>query len=142
MSDLNIAFINIRVTDIEFKLNKNFKSVEKEIKVSLDFKIKNSFSKEESVLITTVTAYVFKGQKNAPFYLKTSIEAIFKGELKALKEFSKVHAPAHIFPYIRELISNLTIRAGVPPLILPPINLHKLIEKKKVFTKNVDKVNL
>lgn len=131
MTNMNITFVNVRVVEIDFKLNKDFNSNDKEIKVSLDFKIKNIFSEKDQILTTMLTAEIFKKEKTAPFTLKAIIEGIYKGEIKALKEFSKVHAPAHIFPYLRELISNITIRAGIPPLILPPINLHKVMESKK-----------
>lgn len=130
MTNMNITFVNVRVVEIDFKLNKDFNSNDKEIKVSLDFKIKNIFSEKDQILTTMLTAEIFKKEKTPPFTLKAIIEGIYKGEIKALKEFSKIHAPAHIFPYLRELISNITIRAGIPPLILPPINLHKVMESK------------
>lgn len=130
MSNTNVTFVNVRVVEIDFKLNKDFRPDDKEIKVSLDFKIKNNFSEKDQILATMLTVEIFKKEKIAPFTLKAVIEGTYKGEIKALKEFSKIHAPAHIFPYLRELISSITMRAGIPPLILPPINLHKVIVSK------------
>jgi preprotein translocase subunit SecB len=37
-------------------------------------------------------------------------------------EFSKISAPAIGFPYLRAFVSNLSIQAGLSPIILPSIN--------------------
>ncbi len=46
----------------------------------------------------------------------------------SLPDFAKIHAPAHIFPYLRELISSTTARAGLPIVMLPPTNLHTITQ--------------
>jgi preprotein translocase subunit SecB len=48
-----------------------------------------------------------------------------------LEEYSKIHAPSLLFPYIRENISNVTMKAGMSPIVLPPMNLVKLISESK-----------
>lgn len=40
-----------------------------------------------------------------------------------IDEFLKSYAPAHIFPYLREFLSSLSSRAGLPTIILPPLNI-------------------
>lgn len=47
-----------------------------------------------------------------------------------LSDFPKINAPAIAFPYLRAFISNLTLQAGVDPVILPSINFVKLAEQK------------
>lgn len=44
------------------------------------------------------------------------------------EEFSDSHALAHIIPYLREYVSNMTNRLPVPVLILPPINTASLLK--------------
>ncbi len=36
--------------------------------------------------------------------------------------FSRTNAPAIIFPYLRETIASITTKAGLIPLILPPLS--------------------
>lgn len=36
--------------------------------------------------------------------------------------FPKVNAPAIAFPYLRAFVSNITLQAGVDPIMLPSIN--------------------
>ena len=42
-------------------------------------------------------------------------------------EFTDAMALAHIVPYLREFVSNMTNRMPVPVLILDPVNVHALI---------------
>ncbi|HAV92719.1 TPA: hypothetical protein DCW38_06015 [candidate division WOR-3 bacterium] len=46
-----------------------------------------------------------------------------------LEDFSKNNAPAIIFPYIREFVSNISSRTGLQPIILPPMNIIKMMKK-------------
>ena len=38
------------------------------------------------------------------------------------ERFCETNAPAMIFPYLREFIASITGRAGLPPLLLPPLS--------------------
>lgn len=47
-----------------------------------------------------------------------------------LQEFLETNAPAHLFPYIRESLSSLSQKAGLPAILLPPINILALLSAK------------
>lgn len=36
-----------------------------------------------------------------------------------ISKLFNMHIPLHVWPYVRELISSMTLRAGLPPLMLP-----------------------
>ena len=38
------------------------------------------------------------------------------------------NAPAIVFPYLRAYVSTLTIQAGIPPIVLPTLNLSGMAE--------------
>jgi preprotein translocase subunit SecB len=40
-------------------------------------------------------------------------------------EFGKVNGPAIIYPFIREHLSSLSVKAGLGNLLIPPINFSK-----------------
>lgn len=50
------------------------------------------------------------------------------GQNMEIDEFMKSYAPAHIFPYLREFLSSLSSRAGLPTIILPPLNILALTQ--------------
>lgn len=126
-----IWFEKISLSDLSFALNKDFKLPKEGVAIDLDLNVKNNFSKDKKSLITTLTAVLFKNAENAPFNLKVIVVGEFKGEYKNLRKFSKLNAPAHLFPFLREIISNTTMRANIPPLVLPPLNLIELLKAKK-----------
>ena len=46
------------------------------------------------------------------------------------QELLNKNAISILFPYVRALITTYTANSNVPALILPPINVNKLIEDK------------
>ena len=129
--DTGINFVGIALIELNFKLNRNFKPPKDSIPIDIIFKTKNSFSQDKKALNVTLTATLFEKTKNKPFMMKVSVEGIFKArDYKELQKFSKVHAPAHLFPFIREIIGTTTMKANIPPLLLPPFNLSVLAAKK------------
>lgn len=55
----------------------------------------------------------------------TKLDEENKGDIKLdnfneeLEKFSERNVPINVWPYARELVSNLTTRMGFPPLVLP-----------------------
>lgn len=46
-----------------------------------------------------------------------------QGETKlSIEKFGEVNGPAILFPFLREHIASLTLKANVPPILLAPIN--------------------
>ncbi|MBK7911352.1 protein-export chaperone SecB [Candidatus Pollutiaquabacter sp.] len=46
-------------------------------------------------------------------------------------DFANVNAPSIIFPFIREHVASTAVKAGLGPLILPPVNFVDFALKKK-----------
>ena len=53
-------------------------------------------------------------------------------ENMGLQEYSNINAPAAIFPYIREIIASTSIRAEIPPVVIPPTNLNLLKREPEI----------
>lgn len=127
-----INFVEITVSEHNFKLNKKFKLPKEGIPVEIGLNIKNSFSRDKKTLTTVLSAILFSKTKNPPFKMKVSVEGVFIGDdFKELQTFSKIHAPAHLMPFIREIVGNTTMKANIPPLLLPPFNLAEQFKTKK-----------
>lgn len=52
----------------------------------------------------------------------------------AFSNYLYLNAPAIIFPYVRAYITSLTGLSGIPPVIIPPINISGLKEKLQEHT--------
>ncbi len=48
-----------------------------------------------------------------------------------LENFGRINGAAIIFPYIREHISSLSIKAGIPPIVLPIVNFQNSANQKQ-----------
>lgn len=51
--------------------------------------------------------------------------------IKDLDAFGRVNGAAIIFPFVREVITNTSIKAGLPAIIIPPVNFTKNPEPTK-----------
>ncbi|MGI9255374.1 MAG: protein-export chaperone SecB [Salinispira sp.] len=91
---------------------------------------KNILNTEETLLTCELSVEISPDDKT--FFLKATMVGIYKKDSEppnvSLPDFAKIHAPAHIFPYLRELISSTTARAGLPIVMLPPTNLHTITQ--------------
>jgi preprotein translocase subunit SecB len=130
-SDTGISFVQVSLTGLNFILNKKYELPKDGIPVDIGIDVKTSFSKDKKTLIVVLSAKLFYNTKEYPFKMKIAVEGVFSGEdHKKLKEFSSIHAPAHLMPFLREAIGNTTMKANIPPLLLPPINLVELLKSK------------
>ena len=85
----------------------------------------------QTVLTVTVTAKI--GDKTM-FLVEVSEAGIFivrnipAGELDAVLGIA---CPNILFPYVREVISDLVVRAGFPPVILSPVNFEAIFQAQQ-----------
>lgn len=66
--------------------------------------------------------------------MSLNLEGLFKFDdgLEDIEvdSFISVNAVAILFPYLRSVISNLTINCGVQPVILPTLNISEYFKNK------------
>jgi len=131
-TNTKINFVQITVSEHNFKLNKKFKLSKNGIPVDIRFDVKTSFSRDKKTITSILSAILFSKTKNPPFTMKVSVEGIFISEnIKELKKFSEVYAPAHLMPFLREIVGNTTMKANIPPLLLPPFNISEILKESK-----------
>lgn len=49
-----------------------------------------------------------------------------------IQQFASVNAPAIIFPFIREHLSSLSVKSGINPILLQPVNFVKRAESESI----------
>ncbi|MCY7357018.1 MAG: protein-export chaperone SecB [Rudanella sp.] len=70
----------------------------------------------------TVEAKVKMGGQ---FLVAEGVEAGF------LDNFADINAPAIVFPFVRETIASLTTRAGIPTVLLQPLNFVDMAQRRQ-----------
>ncbi|WP_035057757.1 protein-export chaperone SecB [Andreprevotia chitinilytica] len=76
----------------------------------------------------TVTAEA-KAEDRTVFLVEVTQAGLFQIEHVPTEEMDPllgIGAPSILFPYLRETVSDLTTRAGFPPLLLQPINFEAI----------------
>lgn len=71
-----------------------------------------------------------KDGNDIPFYLSVNISGFFNllGE-ETDETFINQNALAILFPYLRSLVTTVTVNAGIPPIILPAVNIIQMLEE-------------
>jgi len=95
------------------------------INVEVSIKDKTIFVLEEVVVIQ-------KFQDIEQFRFRVKMVGIFEctgdSNITDFNEFGRINGSAIIFPYVREHITNISLKAGLGAIILPPVNFTKISE--------------
>lgn len=88
----------------------------------------------EVVAVTTVTAKI---EEKVMFLIEAKQAGIFRMRNVPNNEVEKILAvmcPNILFPYLREVVSNTSVRAGFAPVLLNPINFDAVYQQQKSQT--------
>lgn len=130
----SLKFVDYVVNNIEFKLNEHFDDQPVDLKFDIDRDVEY-LEDMENTMYVNLSIKIFENafENNYPFFMNISLTGIFElnnVEIEKREVFAEVNAVAILFPYVRSLVSSFTANANVSPLILPTINVVKLIEDK------------
>lgn len=134
MSDITSALklIDLSVKEFEFKRNYEF-SIETEIELQFNFFAEIDISEEQARLQLSCTIFDEDFNKNKqPFYLRISMYGFFESREIGIEDF-QLNSMAILLPYLRAIVISFTAQTGLPPVIIPPINVYNL--KKQVQKK-------
>ena len=104
------------------------------IPVSASLEIRSQLSEDKKKLDLFLKTDMFgniQEEKKPPIELNFLLHGRFEGSDEAnlsLQEFARHHAAAHLIPYVRELVANITARSILPTLNLGPINVIAMID--------------
>jgi len=101
---------------------------------NLDLNIAKNFENDQfGVFLTVHLKQEFEGKVLVE--VKVTTIGVFKktGDItqEALDAFCNVNAPAIIFPFVREIIANLSMKGGIQPIMIQPINFIELNKQEK-----------
>jgi preprotein translocase subunit SecB len=105
----NVAFGTEIANNVNIKVDVNVNGAV--VTVVEEVSVEQKFQEIEQVKISVKMVGIF--------------ECVGDSSLKDLDGFGKVNGAAIIFPYIREHITNLSLKAGLGAIILPPVNFTK-----------------
>lgn len=110
-----------RIPNVTFNDEKIRQNVNVDVKVDITG---NSVVVQEKVDFTQTLDDI--EEINCTITMSGIFEKVGASVLDDLEQFGKLNGAAIIFPYIREHLSNLALKAGLGMIILPPMNFSKL----------------
>lgn len=124
-----ISFDTVLLKELSFT-----REMEMLVQPKLDLRFKHSYaiSPEKNILRYDLSC-ILKDTKGSfsIFCTMTGVFSIFPGfENMELEFFAQNNAPALLLPYIREIISSTTLKSGIMPLILPPLNIQAMMSEQ------------
>ncbi len=125
-----LRFLDYVVDYVEFKNNAAFDAEA----VDIDFNIHHKVVRNMPDAYVTLRMNIFPdaAANNYPFSFSISATGHFQidgDDSEEANNFLNVNAVAILFPYLRALVTTYTANANVTPLILPPVNIAKMLEK-------------
>ncbi len=126
---IGIRMESVRLIECEFEANTRYRAKGPLVLPECVPNYKSYRRKDQ--LVCTLSVSLIHGKKKAPFQAKVTYQTKYRVDPKAevdKKRFAQYTAPAHIYPYIREHISDLTRRNGMPPFTMQPVNIARFLK--------------
>jgi len=105
-----------------------------EIKLNIDINA-NKISENNYEVTLSINCFAELGNdKKKTFICDLIYAGIFElidFEKQAVEEALLIYCPNILFPYLRRVVTTTTIDAGLPPLMLEPIDFFTLYQNKK-----------
>ena len=114
----------IEITESTFR-KKDFSLDELELGVRVEHSVENIGEDEYEIVLNTTVS-----DENENVYVNVRGKAIFRTQQKNMDMLEK-NTIAIIFPYIRSYISIITTQPGMPPIVLPAMNIIAMVNDQK-----------
>ena len=122
----DISFENPQAPEI-FK-----KNIKPDIDISVD--IKANLKEENLYEIILYFKVVYEFEEKIIFMIEIEYAGLFdlsKIKKEDLEFVSLVECPKLLFPYVRQIVSNLTSYGGFPAVLIEPVDFNSIYKKNK-----------
>ncbi|MDI3312679.1 MAG: protein-export chaperone SecB [Thermoanaerobacterium sp.] len=126
----NVELLSIYLSELDCKRSNDNTKFQKGININFNYSFEveeieeKGFNSKAIFKIIGITENVNVLEIYAEFRALYGLKAALEIDKELIEKFVKVNLPLNIWPYARELISSMTIRMGLPPLIL---NTYKIV---------------
>ena len=112
------------------KPNVNFKELQLDVEIGTGVGVKdNVVNVKLSVNVKQMENGIAQSEMSAT--MVGIFEKTGESPLNDMEEFGRINGASIIFPFLREHIANQAMKAGLGPIMLPPVNFQKLNKNKQ-----------
>ncbi|MCK9452687.1 MAG: protein-export chaperone SecB [Bacteroidales bacterium] len=126
--------LNILLIESSFNREPQIDFENQDLHNNINIDVQNSTENSNILYVTVIMDFDTSINDKKFITAKIKMLGVFEyGEelTLSLDNFANINAPAIIFPFIREHLSNVSMKAGIQPILLPPINFVELAKDKK-----------
>ncbi len=108
------------------------KNIKPEVDISVD--IKANIKNENTYEVILYLKVIYQFESKIIFMIETEYGGVFdlsKIEKKDLEFVTLVECPKILFPYLRQIVSNLTSYGGYPSVLIEPIDFNSIFIQHK-----------
>jgi len=127
----SFEFLSVILLESNFKRNVEINYTSSEFDSHIDINIDNKI--KDNILFVELSLTYFAGVKDdkeiQSFIKMVGVFQCPENPALPIETFGKINAPAILFPFIRENLASISMKAGINAILLSPINFVKLSEK-------------
>ncbi len=127
------SLVEYKVTKLNFSVNEEFENDKDSGKTEILPELGINYIKNKDLVAVNLSIKFSKS--SAPFLLSTVLTGMFKFDVdttdKEIEKIVYINISAILFPFLREVVADITMRAGFSPLLLPPMNFVEAYQQKK-----------
>ncbi len=127
----NVTFKAFKASNIDF-VNKHDNGTRIEFENKYSYNVKYATN---NTCVGEFTVEVNDKENKDKFHIKAVVLGVFTYNPEAKKEIIHIESFKELFPFVRSMISSLTVNAGIPPVIIPNFDIESQSIYK--FGKNV-----
>lgn len=128
-----ITFLDYKVNRVEFVNNDEYNGEEVDIDFDMGVRFHVADNGNEMSVVLIANIFEPKEGKVYPFRMSVEVEGYFRSNFEENKDEIRHYgknAVAILFPYVRAIVSSFTANANVTPLILPTVNVNRLLDEE------------
>lgn len=127
----SFELLNVTLLESNFKRDIEINYTSSDFKSNIDINVGNKI--KDNVLFVELSLTYFAGiDDNKEIQAFIKMVGVFQcpeNPALPIETFGKINAPAILFPFVRENLASISMKAGINAILLPPINFVKLSEK-------------
>jgi len=117
-----------------FRRNANVDFKDPAFKNNANISVEHQVLEGQTIHITVTLDFVAGKKRLKEISAKIKMMGVFKCDAEPIipiEKFAIANGPAIMFPFLREHLASITLKAGISPILLPSVNFIRLSEEDK-----------
>ncbi len=126
-----LEFKKYYIEKLEYSFNPNYFAINNTVDIKPEFKRDIENLQDGGFALHLL--FEIKSSETSPIAMHIDMVGVFNIKTNIENDIKMAHskASAILFPYLRSAITQITMQVGIPPLVIPIINIEKLFEEEK-----------